>query len=193
MESKIIGTHRESIGRYFIAIIPPEPIYQTVQQVKEYISQRYHTRAALNSPPHITLHMPFEWKTEKEALLCDALKSFFEQIDDFALGLLNFSCFPPRTIFIDVEPSLELKNLEKELEQFCKRELNLFHARYRDLPFHPHLTVAFRDMTKVTFAEGWNEFKDKKLEGKFKVGNVALLKHNRSLWKPVYYFSLHLN
>jgi 2'-5' RNA ligase len=192
METKI-ETHRRKTGRYFIAIIPPEPLYREVQELKEYFRDRYHGHAALRSPPHITLHMPFEWKREKESMLCDALESFFNNIGTFELKLLNFSCFAPKTIFIDVELCPELETVQKELERFCRGNLNLFQARYRDLPFHPHLTIAFRDMKKETFAEAWGEFGKKKFIRKFNVSRVALLKDNETLWKPVCYFSLHLN
>jgi 2'-5' RNA ligase len=190
MESKI-EAHRQKNARYFIAIIPPEPLYKEVQELKEYFRDRYNSRAALRSPPHITLHMPFEWKREKEGMLCEMLESFFRKISGFELKLLNFSCFAPKTIFVHVESCPELETLQKELERFCKSRLNLFHARYQDLPFHPHLTIAFRDMKKETFAQAWDEFVKKKFIREFNVTNVVLLKDNGRQWEPVCYFSLH--
>ena len=183
--------HKEKFGRYFIAIIPPSPIYEEVEQLKKHFSDTYKSKAALNSPPHVTLHMPFEWKKEKEEMLCSQLKTFFETFPRFEVELFGFSCFAPKTIFISVVNNLQLENLEKELLRFCKKNLNLFNARYKDLPFHPHMTIAFRDLNKKTFAEAWGEFKDQKLDEKFDVLRVALLQHTGKSWEPLHYFSLN--
>lgn len=47
---------------YFIALVLPSPLYEEVTRLKEYFRDRYNSKAALRSPPHITLHMPFKWK-----------------------------------------------------------------------------------------------------------------------------------
>src|SRR6478609_7065029 len=168
--------HQEKFGRYFIAIIPPAPIDEEVQLLKNYVVTHYNSKAALNSPPHITLHMPFEWKREKEVMLCDSLSTFFGTMSSFELQLSDFSSFAPKTIFIQVVKNAQLESLEKELHAFCKKNLNLFNARYQNMPFHPHMTIAFRDLHKTTFAEAWTYFKDKKFDEKFRVVTVALLK-----------------
>jgi len=54
---------------YFIAIVPTSPLSEELLAWKQYFQEHYQSKAALNSPPHITLHMPFEWKEEKAAVL----------------------------------------------------------------------------------------------------------------------------
>lgn len=169
---------------YFIAIIPPPPIYDEALKVKEYIRDTYQSKGALNSPPHVTLHMPFEWKEKKEEKLLDALNQFAKGKEAFALTLNNYSCFEPRVIFIDVTPNEKLNQLQASLFRFCKFELNLFNAQYRDLPFHPHLTVAFRYLKKSQFELAWQEFKTKEFHGEFLVDKITLLKHNGKHWLP---------
>ena len=66
----------QGASRYFIAIIPPSPILEEVQEIKNYFKDKYESRAALNSPPHITLHMPFFWKIDEEDLLISLLTEF---------------------------------------------------------------------------------------------------------------------
>jgi len=191
MNSNVIESPRNKFERYFVAIIPPMPIYEEVDKLKRYFRDHYKSGAALNSPPHITLHMPFEWKKEKEALLCSKLEAFFATENKFNVELFGFSCFAPKTIFVNVVKTESLENLEKELHMFCKTNLNLFNARYKDLPFHPHMTVAFRDLSKTMFAGAWNEFKDKRVAEKFDVAQIALLKFGEKIWEPVCYFSLN--
>ena len=67
---------KEGTALYFIAIIPPSPIFEQASELKNHFMQQYQSKAALNSPPHITLHMPFEWKEKKEEELALNLNLF---------------------------------------------------------------------------------------------------------------------
>ena len=88
--------------RYFLAIIPPEPIFSEAHQLKEYFKEKYNSKASLNSPPHITLHMPFLWKEKKETILLEKLKTFSSNQPPFDLHLQNYNAFAQRVIYIDV-------------------------------------------------------------------------------------------
>lgn len=169
--------------QYFIAVIPPSPVFEEAAQLKHYFKEKYKSKASLNSPPHITLHMPFRWREDKETELIDTLKKFDSGIKPFDLQLLNFNSFPPRVIFIDVVSNEPLTALQKKLLRFCKKELNLFNADYKDQPFHPHLTLAFRDLKKSMYAEAWQEFSVKPYAARFKVDRFVLLKHNGKEWE----------
>lgn len=169
--------------RYFIAIIPPEPVYSEAQGFKEYFKNNFGSKASLNSPPHITLHMPFRWKEKKESILVEKLKEFAEQQSAFQLMLLGFNAFPPRVIYLDVEASSQLVVLQKELERFCKRSFQLFNANRLDQAFHPHLTLAFRDLKKESFKLAWEGLKTKDYKANWLVESIHLLKHNGSVWE----------
>jgi len=175
---------------YFIAIVPPTPIYDEALEQKEYFKEHYNSRASLNSPPHITLHMPFRWKEKEEKELEKQLEEFSQSNQQVAIKLDNFSSFPPRVIFINVVMSQELENLQKNLQRYCKRVLNLFNANYKELPFHPHLTVAFRDLKKPNYQRAWEEFQQKNFQAEFIADKVALLKHNGRVWKVHQEFKL---
>ena len=118
----------EKLKQYFIALVPPSPVYDDALRLKNYFRDQYNSKASLNSPPHITMHMPFRWKEAKENELIESLRSFSLGRPSFKLQLLNFGAFPPRVIFIDVTPSEEIARLSKELQRFCRRDLNLFNA-----------------------------------------------------------------
>lgn len=170
--------------QYFLAIIPPSPVYEEALELKNYFKTRYNSKASLNSPPHITLHMPFRWREDKESELIDTLNEFESGLRPFDLQLLNFNSFPPRVIFIDVVANEHLNSLQKKLLRFCKKELNLFNADYKDQPFHPHLTLAFRDLKKSIFTEAWEEFGAKTFSAAFRIEEFTLLKHNGKVWQP---------
>lgn len=168
---------------YFIAIIPGAPFFEEALKMKHYFSDHHNSKAALKSPPHVTLHMPFKWKEKKEKELVTKLTSFSETHPPITLQFNNFGCFTPRVIFIDIKKSAQLETLQHSLQRFCKQALNLFNANYKELPFHPHLTVAFRDLKKASFEKAWEEFATKKFEGELTVKNIVLLKHNGKVWE----------
>jgi 2'-5' RNA ligase len=168
---------------YFIAIVPPTPIYDHALEQKEYFKTHYNSKASLNSPPHITLHMPFRWKEKEENELTAKLEKFSQSNHPISIRLDKFSSFPPRVIFINVVMNKELEALQKNLQRYCKRVLNLFNSNYKELPFHPHLTVAFRDLKKPNFQRAWEEFKMKDFQAEFMADKIALLKHTGKVWQ----------
>lgn len=170
------------LQRYFLAIIPPEPILSEAHALKLHFKEVYNSKASLNSPPHITLHMPFLWKEKKEERLIELLKSFTSSRESFTLTLHNFQAFAPRVIYINVEHNPALQLFQKDLERFCKKNFQLFNANRYDLPFHPHLTLAFRDLKKEMFSLAWEEFRTKEYKHSFVVDKIALLKHDGTLW-----------
>ena len=175
---------------YFIALIPPSPIYDEAVEQKNYFKKHYNSKASLNSPPHITLHMPFRWKEQKEDQLASKIEEFVRQFEPTKVCLDNFSAFPPRVIFINVVKTDALDHLQKSIQRFCKKELNLFNANYKEQPFHPHLTLAFRDLKKPNFKKAWEEFEKKEYKAEFIADKLALLKHNGKTWEVFKEFNL---
>lgn len=176
--------------QYFVAIIPPAPVFDEALALKEYFKEKYQSKAALNSPPHITLHMPFLWKESKEPVLAQKLKAFSSRWDPVKTCLDNFSSFPPRVIFMNVAESDTLKELQKDLHRYFKRELNVFNADYKETPFRPHLTLAFRDLKKPQYHLAWEEFSKKEYKAEFMADKLALLKHNGKSWDVLREFPL---
>jgi 2'-5' RNA ligase len=180
----------EKTKLYFIALIPPQPIYDEALEQKHYFKEHYNSKASLNSPPHITLHMPFRWKEQKEEQLVQKLEDFIKVFDPIKVCLDNFSAFAPRVIFINVVKTDALEMLQKSIQRFCKKELNLFNANYKEQPFHPHLTLAFRDLKKPNFKKAWEEFAQKEYKAEFIADKLALLKHNGKTWAIFREFNL---
>lgn len=180
-------------NRYFLAIIPPLPIREKVMEVKAYFRDHFNCKAPLRSPAHITLHMPFTFKEGKEAELVEKLKNMVDSQQTFDLTLNGFGAFAPRTIYVTVEDSAPLISFQKDLTQFAKRELGLFNTNYKDQGYHPHITVAFRDLKKALFPQTWSEFKDQEFSATFEVSSFWLLKHDGKNWQPHTEFSFDLS
>lgn len=167
------------VKKYFIAIVIPDPLGIEIENVKRFLDKDFGLKGALRSPAHITLHRPFEWKEEKENQLTEKL-SAFEFKDDFKLEIQNYSWFEPRVIYAQVKPSEQLKELHNQLKNYAKRELRLFNEVDDRRGFHPHITVAFRDLKKPQFYKLREVFKEKKIEGTFNYEGFSLLKLDKT-------------
>lgn len=170
------------LQKYFIAIVPPEPLLSQIQDIKKNIFKDYGTKGSLLSPGHITLHMPFSWEEEKEEKLITSLQSFkFNQ--HFSVSLYNFSCFEPRVIYINVNNSEPLFELQKQLVTHAKKNLQLFNQSDDMRGFHPHVTVAFRDLKKPVFYKIWEEYKNKHFATNFDCTSFCVLKQVNKQWE----------
>lgn len=166
---------------YFIAIIPDEPLRSELTVLKKWVFEEFGSKAALRSPPHITLQMPFKWNPEKEEILEKSLEILASSFSNFEVLLCNFNCFKPRVIYVDVEKNEKLAVLRKKVMSLSRKEWKL------DLPkdlrgFNPHVTIGFRDLKKSQFYKLWNQLKDKPFQAIFDVESIILLKHNGKTW-----------
>ena len=169
-------------SKYFLAIVPNEPVFSLIEGIKKECSVNYNSKGALRSPAHITLHMPFEWKENKETLLIETLGQFKHPAVQIELN--NYNCFEPRVLFIDVKKNESLNQLQQQLVFHVKKKLQLFNQYEDKRGFHPHITIAFRDLKKELFYRAWNELREKKFECEFTCTSFFLLKQNGQQWLP---------
>lgn len=172
-----------SEGLYFIAVVPPANIQGQITDLKHLVKDRFGSGHALNAPPHITLHMPFKWKDKKVDHLLHFIQNINKQVEPFEVALKNFKFFEPRVVFIDVIENDALNSLQEKLVKMCRRDLKLDNGNYRDQPFHPHVTIAFRDLKKPQFYEARDFFKAQVANFEWTVENLELLKHDGMRWQ----------
>lgn len=168
---------------FFIALLPPVDVQKFATQVKQHFAEVYQSRAALKSPPHVTLQPPFEWEIEKLPFLEENLREFAQNQSPIPMILHNYSTFKPRVIYINVIKNTEIITAHKKLSEYLESALNIIDHQSKNRPFSPHLTVAFRDLTKDNFYQAWQEFKNQKLHFEFTVNHLTLLKHTDRRWK----------
>lgn len=169
------------LEKYFIALVPPEPILSDIQNIKLSIFEKYQTKGALRSPGHITLHMPFSFEDDKEEKLMQCLNEFKFELP-FEIALKNYQCFEPRVVYIAVNENEQLTQLQKQLVLHVKRNLQLFNQSDDKRGFHPHITVAFRDLKKQNFYAVWDEYQNKLFQAQFNCSSFCLLKHQEQKW-----------
>lgn len=169
--------------RFFVALLPPADVQEKVNEVKGVMRDRFNSKAAFRSPPHITLHAPFEWPVSATNRLQDSLSKFAYHQEPISITLNGFNAFEPHVIYIDVVQSSGLMALQPKLLDHLESDINLTSKQDRKRAYIPHLTVAFRDLKPNMFRKAWAEFARKEFHTDFAASYLSLLSHNGKLWK----------
>jgi 2'-5' RNA ligase len=170
------------MSRFFIALLPPQHIQDYVNEVKQHFADNYASSAAQKSPPHITLQPPFQWSDDNVTLLEEFLREFALGRESVPITLRGFAAFVPRVIYIDVVSSPKLTALQTDLMANLESNLGIVDAVSQTRAFTPHMTVAFRDLTKQNFKTAWQEFEKRQLDFEFTAENLTLLLHDGKRW-----------
>ena len=173
------------MNMYFVAIVAPEKINQQVLKWKNLFKERYECSVALKSPAHITIVAPFWINEDLENDLINSIREFSITKIKFEITLRGFSAFKPKVIFVDVVKSEALNNLYQSFADYIASE-NKFPIKKDDRPFHPHVTLATRDLYKKAFQEAWEIFSKKKFEALWIVSGISLLRHNKKNWDVIF-------
>jgi 2'-5' RNA ligase len=170
---------------YFIAIVLPPSLNQQILKWKMFMKEHFNCEVALRSPAHITLVPPFWMNDELENKSRKEISLFSNHQKNFEISLKDFAAFKPRVIYVDVLPNTSLQNLHLQLQEFFVAQ-TLFPIKKEERSFHPHVTIATRDLHKKSFHEAWEIFKEKKFEASSNVNGISLLKHNQKNWDVVF-------
>ncbi|HBL60086.1 MAG TPA: 2'-5' RNA ligase [Cyanobacteria bacterium UBA8803] len=167
---------------FFIALLPPQQIQDCTNEIKEYFAQVYSSRGAQTSPPHITLQPPFEWQLDELPTLEQSLRTFTESQSPVPIILKGFGAFVPRVIYINVIKTPELIAVQSSLAAYLETSLGIVHPDSQRRPYSPHITGAYKDLTKQNFRAAWPEFEHRPLEFNFTVSQLTLLVHENHQW-----------
>ncbi len=167
---------------YFIAIICPEPYQTEITAIKNYFFDKYNCTVALKSPAHITLIPPFTLKQTTEDNLLQYLNIFKISLPELHISLDGFGRFDKRTLFLKPQTNESLFRLQETLLQYLIQKLPFLKPAK---VFHPHVTVANRDLTREAFDAEWPHFKDRQFKADFTVTNFALLKLTERKWQVI--------
>lgn len=167
---------------FFLGLLPPQGISNSIRKIQEYFSQNYKSYSALKSPPHLTLQPPFEWKLADLPQLEENLESFTKNREEIPISLSGFAAFPPRVIYVNVIKSPELLKFYQDLQVDLAEPLGWSNPLAKKRPFAPHITVAYKDLTPPNFQLAWSEFKEKSFVAHFSISQLTLLIHHDKKW-----------
>ncbi len=174
-------------GLFFVALVPPPEIQGPVAAIRGLFAERYGSCHAQRSPPHVTLKAPFHWPKDLQepqplSALSYCLRELGREFAPFSVGLNGFGSFPPRVIYVKVERSEALAQLQQALVQGLRSQFGLPVDR-DEQSFVPHMTVAFKDLTAQNYALAWPEFQSRALSLSFLATELVLLRHDGQRWQ----------
>ena len=173
------------MNMYFVALVAPKEINIRVLKWKNFFKDHFGCSVALKSPAHITIIPPFWMNEELESHLINSINAFSTDKKRFEITLKDFAAFKPRVIYVDVIKNEWLNELHGSLADFIYAE-NKYPVKKDDRPFHPHVTLATRDLYKKSFQEAWEIFSTKKYEASWLVNGISLLRHNKKNWDVIF-------
>lgn len=184
-ESRQINATRPASSMYYMAIVLPPSINEQVLQWKHWFRDQFGCTVGLKSPAHITLVPPHWMPLSAEVALVATVAQFAQSQSPFALSTQGFSGFKPRTIFVDVQHSNALHQLKQNLDTalIANPALNI---KKENRPFHPHITLATRDLRPQHFAQAWPQFETTEFQAEWEVASISILKHNGRHWDVWY-------
>ncbi len=165
---------------YFIALVLPAKLNEKILHWKNYLHDRFHCKVGLKSPAHITLIPPFWMEEQSEASLLGDVNHIANVISSFIIRTKSFSAFKPRTIFIDVEETSELTSLKENVDDFFRNN-NAYKIKVDSRAFHPHITIATRDLFKKSFNECWPIFEREDFLVEWEAKGLSVLRHNKKI------------
>lgn len=168
---------------YFLAILPPFNVAMEINEFKQEFVEKYESSRALKSPPHITIIPPFFANQEIEKSIDVKIQGLAKKINSFSVSLNNFGHFDEKVIYVGVEKNAHLQKLYKLTLDFIS-QLNLELSANANR-FHPHVTVAFRDLAKQNFNKAWAHFSTREYAASFSALGLHLLKHDGVVWQPI--------
>lgn len=165
-----------------IALVPQEPLRETIKHLREEFAGKYNCKAALKPPVHITLVDPFEAE-EKDLKAAEILLlKVALQLNPFQVPLHNYKTFNRGVVYIHAEPIAELKYLRVELISRMRKLLD--EDTIKKFPVYtPHLTIGYRDIPKHRFEEAAMEYASRKFSGLIEAEHFELWQHDGNQWQ----------
>lgn len=166
---------------YYISLVCPDPPAGTIRAYQGWMYDHFGCRAAMKSPPHITLVPPFWLPEEKEASLNQVLSDFEFDRPAIEIHWNGFNHFGKRVLYVQVDDTPDLHLLYSALSHHLA--LNAENEIAAQPPtFHPHITIATRDMPPAAFQSAWEYFSGKSFKGNFEISGISLMKLEPAHW-----------
>ncbi|WP_343851420.1 RNA 2',3'-cyclic phosphodiesterase [Algoriphagus jejuensis] len=169
------------IQKYFLALVPPAEILRKANDIKLRVRDEFGIKYALKSPPHITLKMPFNYNESKESQLVERLEEHLRHQAPFTVKISGVGSFGKRVVYLGIEKSEPLLALQRQLNLFCKQQLHLVDE-LSDRNFHPHMTVAFKDLKPSHFSDVLEKVKEHRIDTEYSAAELTLLKRIERVW-----------
>jgi 2'-5' RNA ligase len=168
---------------YYVAIHCPPEIDKEVTEYKRWMKERFGCVAALKSPAHITLIPPFWLALEEETNLRQTCVSFSGDMPELTIRVNGFSHFNRKVLYAVVTGNTAIEELKKQVEFHFMSSIDVI--KKDDRPFHPHITIATRDLKPSDFIKAWDHFSTKEFTASFTTRTISLMKLDAGKWNVI--------
>lgn len=168
---------------YFIALIPENPVQDEIMKFKNLAKINFRSSKSLNSPAHITIIPPFSFPENYQQQIENDLEMSVTNHSPFSIKVQGFGHFGNRVIFANVIGDDKVSQLYSKVYKIFKSYLD--HKNIKNDRFHPHITIAFKDLVPEMFEEAWDYFSDLTYKREVLIDGITLLKHENKMWIPV--------
>lgn len=177
--------HQPSSYRmYYVAVVCPPELNEKVLRYKQWMKDQFGCTVALKSPAHITIIPPFWLDEKRENELLQSLQAFSSKLPEMEIQLKGFNHFRKRVLFINVEENKIPNDLKTQVEDHFMDSFGDC-IKKDNRPFHPHITIANRDMKPSHFEKAWEYFSKKEFKETFSVKTLSLLKLSMGKWNVI--------
>ncbi len=171
---------------YFIALLPNAAVSDEITAFRNDFAQNYNSSRALRNMPHITLKAPFKLDASEHKTLLEWFSGIRPNVGQFNVELEDFGSFDNKdNPVIYVKPLLtpQLQALQLSVINAFENNYPETGIHYVERNFHPHMTIAYRDLTPGQYARAMDVYQHKKYRAAFKADRFFLLQHNGEEWK----------
>ena len=166
---------------YFAAIVPPAFVREEVKSLKLEFRERFAAFHALKLPAHLTVIPPLWLEKEQEKVFLDTLEAITSNLNTFPVQLRGFGHFGQRAVFIKVQNPEPVKAFYQKLNFRLKERFSLNGSE----KFHPHLTLATRDLTRENFDKAWEVYRERNYTASFQTSALTVFKHEGKIWEII--------
>lgn len=168
-------------GIYLLAIIPPHELSREIHQIRLLCSEKFGVLKALKPPVHISMYRPFRLEEEFEDNFIHIIQSATAEQVVFEQKIEDFEAFNNHAIVLRALLNPGILKLYTIISTIMK-DKGIDKHPTDIFPFHPHLTIAYRDIKPEVFPLIWKDYKNKKYNASFKADYLSLLKHDGNQW-----------
>lgn len=167
---------------YFVALIPQGDVKVQINNIKHQTGGRFGCRQALKSPPHITIIPPFRLQPELVEEMIGVVRNNFEPPANLSIDFSGLGAFETRTIYLDIVADSGINAYDLVAKKIVNQHPALFpNVRFHEV-FHPHITIANRDIPPGDFKEMMEYLSKKVLPATCNHFSLEVLHLDRGRW-----------
>jgi 2'-5' RNA ligase len=173
---------------YFIAILPPKEVAESIHEVRLDFALKYKSEEALKPPVHLTLKEPFTMDVKEELILKRKLNFIATQNQPFLQKLKGFGRYQKHAIYIKSDEDNYLTELKKGIQKLFKSVF--YYVQQDQMPFSPHYSIAYRDVGSRAFDQAFAYYENQVFLAQFNCTQFCLLKYDGKKWHNIQTYGL---